>query len=333
MLDVNMKYIREERNSDGTIKSYEFVYPENFNFAYDIIDEIAKDEPDRKAMVWCNPEGEEHIFTYEDLRKYSDKTANMLLEKGVKKGDMVMVILKRHYQFWFTILALHKIGAVIIPATFMLKPHDVVYRCNEAGVKYIICTGTGETAANIDEALPECKTVVGRIMVKGEREGWDDFAADMERASDKFERMETKAHEPMILYFSSGTTGNPKMALHPHTYADMLVERIERHDTRIWMLNTGLVGGPSGVGKRISLAHTRAIVRAVVEGKLRDVETWTHPVFGVQVPHEVPGVPAEVLHPREAWSDPEGYDSQAIRLKKMFDDAIERIAEGGSAGG
>lgn len=123
----------------------------------------------------------------------------------------------------------------------------------------------------------------------------------------------------------------PFLPLHPHTYADMLVDRIERHDTHVWMLNTGLVGGPSG--RRISLAHTRAIVRAVVEGKLGDVETWTHPVFGIQVPRQVPGVPESVLHPRGAWSDPEAYDSQAVRLQAMFDDAIIRIAEGGSAGG
>ncbi|MDR1630534.1 MAG: AMP-binding protein [Oscillospiraceae bacterium] len=219
MLNLNLRYIKEEYNADGTIKSYEFVCPENFNFAYDVVDEIAAHEPDKKAMIWCNPEGEEHTFTYGDLKRLSDKTANMLLKKGVQKGDMVMVVLKRHWQFWQTILALHKIGAIIIPATFMLKPHDVVYRCNAAGVKYIICTGAGDTAASIDEALGECPTVLGRMMVNGSRDGWDDFAADVEAAPEGFPRIETHKDDPMILYFSSGTTGNPKMALHPHTYA------------------------------------------------------------------------------------------------------------------
>ncbi len=219
MLNLNLKYLNEEYNPDGSIKKYSFIYPENFNFAYDIVDEIAKADGGKNAMIWCNTKGEEHIFTYADLKKYSDKTANMLLEKGVKKGDMVMVVLKRHYQFWFTILALHKIGAVIIPATFMLKPHDVTYRVNAAGVKFIICTGEGETAANIDEALPECPSVIGKLMVNGSREGWDDFMTLMEKASDKFERVPTLAVEPLLLYFSSGTTGNPKMALHNHTYA------------------------------------------------------------------------------------------------------------------
>jgi acetyl-CoA synthetase len=143
----------------------------------------------------------------------------MLRSRGIGKGDMVMVILKRHYQFWFTILALHKLGAVIIPATFLLTKHDIVYRANAAGVKAIICTGEGDTAEHIDSALPECPTVQFKLMVNGSREGWGDFMAEMEAADEKFERVQTQCEEPMILYFSSGTTGNPKMALHSYTYA------------------------------------------------------------------------------------------------------------------
>lgn len=219
MLNINLRYIKEEYNPDGTIKDYSFTYPESFNFAYDIIDEIANYDPQKKAMIWCNTKGEERTFTYADLKILSNKTANMLIAKGVRKGDMVMVVLKRHWQFWPTILALHKLGAIIIPATFMLKPPDVIYRCNSAKVKYIICTGEGDTARSIDEALSQCPTVEGRIMANGQRNGWDNFEAGVEAASSELVRIDTKAHEPMIMYFSSGTTGNPKMAIHPHTYA------------------------------------------------------------------------------------------------------------------
>lgn len=219
MLHVNERYVDETRDEKGNVVDYKYKYPEHFNFAYDVVDEIAKAEPNRRAMIWCNPEGEEHVFTYGDLKRYSDKTANMLRAKGIGKGDMVMVVLKRHYQFWFTILALHKLGAVIIPATFLLTKHDIVYRINSASVKAVICTGQGDVAAHFDESAPECPTWQVKLMVNGKRDGWDDFMTEMEKAPEDFERVPTHADDPMILYFSSGTTGNPKMALHPFTYA------------------------------------------------------------------------------------------------------------------
>lgn len=219
MLNLNLKFVDEFYDEKGNLVNYKLKCPDNFNFSYDVVDEIAKAEPDRRAILWCNPRGEEKVFTYSDLKYYSDKTANMLRSKGIGKGDMVMVILKRHYQFWFTILALHKLGAVIIPATFMLAKHDIVYRVNAADVKAVICTGDGEVAMHVDEAMPECPSLKIRIMVNGHRDGWDDFMTDMEEADDSLERVETKADEPMIVYFSSGTTGNPKMAMHAHTYA------------------------------------------------------------------------------------------------------------------
>ena len=219
MLDLNKNFVDEVYDENGLVVSYNLKCPDNFNFAYDVVDEIAAAEPDRRALLWCNPAGEENIFTYGDLKYYSDKTANMLRSKGIGKGDMVMVILKRHYQFWFTILALHKLGAVIIPATFMLQKHDIVYRANAATIKAVICTGDGDIAENVDEALPECPSIETRIMVNGKRDGWDDFMTEMEKADSHLERVDTRADEPMIIYFSSGTTGNPKMAMHAHTYA------------------------------------------------------------------------------------------------------------------
>ena len=219
MLHVNERYVDETRDEMGNVVDYQYKYPENFNFAYDVVDAIAEAEPGRRAMIWCNPCGEEHVFTYGDLKRYSDKTANMLRAKGIGKGDMVMVVLKRHYQFWFTILALHKLGAVIIPATFLLTKHDIVYRVNSASVKAVICTGQGDVAAHFDESAPECPTLQTKLMVNGERDGWEDFMTEMEKAPESFARVPTLASDPMILYFSSGTTGNPKMALHPYTYA------------------------------------------------------------------------------------------------------------------
>ena len=219
MLHVNERYVDETRDEKGNVVDYQYKYPENFNFAYDVVDAIAEAEPGRRAMIWCNPCGEEHVFTYGDLKRYSDKTANMLRVKGIGKGDMVMVVLKRHYQFWFTILALHKLGAVIIPATFLLTKHDIVYRVNSASVKAVICTGQGDVAAHFDESAPECPTLQTKLMVNGERDGWEDFMTEMEKAPESFARVPTLASDPMILYFSSGTTGNPKMALHPYTYA------------------------------------------------------------------------------------------------------------------
>ena len=138
---------------------------------------------------------------------------------GIKKGDRVLLVLKRNYQFWIAILGLHKLGAVAIPATFMLQKHDIVYRANAATIKAVICTGDGDIAEQVDEALPECPSIETRIIVNGKRDGWDDFMTDMEKADSHLERVDTKYYEPMIVYFSSGTTGNPKMAMHAHTYA------------------------------------------------------------------------------------------------------------------
>jgi acetyl-CoA synthetase len=243
MRNIHKRYAREAYGEDGILKEFSLEFPEDFNFSYDVVDDIAAAEPDRPAMVWCNPEGEEHRFSFGDMKHWSDKTANFLVEQGVGYGDLVLVILRRHYQFWFVALALDKLGAVIVPATFMLKEHDLEYRINSAQVKTIICTDVGEIAGVVDNALPLCPTLEKRIIVNGggggvrggdasalsgpqgictlgaEREGWIDFNAAVTAASPVFERRETKAADPMIMYFSSGTSGNPKMVLHNSSYA------------------------------------------------------------------------------------------------------------------
>ena len=247
MRKINERYVIEEYDEQGVLTKFDLDIPDDFNFAYDCVDDIALAEPDRPAMVWCNPEGEEHFFTFGDMKYWSDKVARMLFDHGVRRGDMVMVILRRHYQFWFTAVALHKIGAVMVPATFMLKEHDLEYRLNSAEVKYIICTSQGFIPDVVDATVPRCPSVRELFLVNGggggtgdpddptlgavlsgpdhvceltaEREGWVDFNAAVRETPAEFERVETLASDPLLMYFSSGTSGNPKMVLHSGPYA------------------------------------------------------------------------------------------------------------------
>ncbi|MCI9195817.1 MAG: AMP-binding protein [Angelakisella sp.] len=213
------RFCQEEFDKNGVLCKFRPVVPEDFNFAYDCVDYIARHQPDRRAMVWCDDLGHQRTFTFGDMSRYSNMTANLLLQNGVKRGDMVMVILKRHYQFWFTILALHKIGAVIIPATNLLTKKDVVYRVNAARVSAIVCTADGEVSQAVEDGEPEFYGPVQKFLVHGGREGWLDFDRELESCSPVLERIPNKASDPMLLYFSSGTTGYPKMVVHDHSYA------------------------------------------------------------------------------------------------------------------
>lgn len=217
MLNLHQKYCKETFY-DGKLVGFEPIAPDTFNFAYDVIDEIAKQEPDRRAMLWCNDKGEEHTFTFADMMKYSNKTANLLASHGVKKGDFVVLVMKRHYQFWFTVLALHKIGAIGIPATNLLTKKDYVYRFNAADVSACVCTADGEVTDHVDEACEVCPQVKTKFIVRGKKDGWIDFDAELEAQPDTFERVETQITDPMLLYFTSGTTGMPKMVVHDHSY-------------------------------------------------------------------------------------------------------------------
>lgn len=255
MRNINLRYVDETYAPDGQLETFSVHYPDNFNFGYDVVDDIAMNDPDRRAMIWCNPEGEEHIFTFADMKRWSDKTANFLVDQGIKRGDYVLVVLRRHYQFWFVATALAKIGAVMVPATFMLKEHDLEYRLNGASISSIICTSVGEISQIADNVIDECPTVTSRILVNGagggttkyddegnliavtgtvgaalsgeegicaasiERKGWVDFNSGVRAANEVFERRDTVAAEPMLMYFSSGTSGNPKMVLHNSGYA------------------------------------------------------------------------------------------------------------------
>ena len=218
MRNINLRYVDETYDENGLLTEYKLHWPENFNFGYDVVDDIAANEPDKRAMIWCNPQGEERIFTFADMKRLSDKTANYLMSIGIKKGDKVLVILKRHYQFWYVITALHKIGAIIVPATFMLTKMDLEYRINSASIKAAICTDENGVPEALDSA-EDIPSLEIKMIVNHPREGWRFFDEEMESASEKLERQETKAEEPMLMYFSSGTSGYPKMVLHDHLYS------------------------------------------------------------------------------------------------------------------
>ncbi len=216
---IYKQYVKETLDENGYLKDIAFNVPDDFNFGFDCVDAVAKKNPDKLAMLWVSGSGEERRFTFGDMKRYSDKTANYFRSMGIGKGDKVMIVLRRHYQFWFALTALHKLGAVAIPATDQLMEKDFVYRFNMAEVKAIVCTGYGHAAQMADAALPQCPTVQIKMMANGTRDGWDNFDEGVERASDVLERVDTKANDIMLMFFSSGTTGYPKIVQHTATYA------------------------------------------------------------------------------------------------------------------
>ena len=217
--DFYKQFVDEGYDENGIVNKFELNLKDNFNFAYDVIDGIAALEPDKKAFHWVNEKGDERIFTFMEMSELSNRAANMLLDHGVQKGDMVMAVLKRHYEFWILAYALEKIGAVLIPATCQLMKKDYVYRFDAASVKYVVATFEDNTADHIDEALEKYKGMNEKFITHGSKDGWTDFMSEIEKYPKTLERIDSKYSEPMLLYFSSGTTGYPKMVLHDHTYA------------------------------------------------------------------------------------------------------------------
>ena len=214
------KFMSETLDAEGHLADVKFHYPENYNFGFDVVDALAAKSPDKTAMVWVSKHHEARTFTFGDISRYSNKTANYLASLGIKKGDFVMLVLKRHYQFWFILPALHKIGAIAVPATNQLQAKDFVYRFQEGTIKAIIHTTDGEVPEMVEEAMKTCPDVKLRIAVGTPRHGEHDFDKEVESFSDRFERDPSlRANEPTLMFFSSGTTGYPKMVLHAHTYS------------------------------------------------------------------------------------------------------------------
>lgn len=212
------QFCREGFDADGVLCSFEPVLADNFNFAYDVVDEIARLEPDRRAMVWCNDAGEERVLSFGEMKAYSDKCAQMLASRGIIKGDLVMLVLKRHYEFWFTILALHKLGAVAVPATNLLTAKDFLYRFQAAGVTACIVSGECAAGEAVDAACADYPSMRAKFIVRGRREGWIDYAAELEKCDGNWTRVQTAKTDPMLLYFTSGTAGEPRMVMHDHAY-------------------------------------------------------------------------------------------------------------------
>ncbi len=217
MRNINLRYV-DEKYEDGLLTEYRLKYPENFNFGYDIVDDIGINDPGRKALIWESADGGSRTFTFREIMILSNKTANCLSSLGITKGDVVMVILKQKFQFWYTMVALHKLGAIAVPATHMLTKHDMEYRVRSASVKAVICTDQSNVSRSVEESedVPSLKI---RLLSGEKREGWLDFDEEVEKSGSSFDRRETKTSEPMLMYFTSGTSGNPKMVLHDHTYS------------------------------------------------------------------------------------------------------------------
>ena len=217
-MSMYKKFCTEQLDEQGRLKYFSLRYPENFNFAYDVVDAIAEAEPEKRALVWCNTEGQEKIFSFEEMARQSNQAANVFHHAGIGKGDRVMVILKRHYEYWICALALHKLGAVLIPATHMLTEADLIYRLQTAQVKGIICTTQDQVPQRVLAAVEQLSMHCCLWTVQQDTEGFRNLNRDLETASAEWERVETKADDPMVIYFTSGTTGNPKAVIHDHRY-------------------------------------------------------------------------------------------------------------------
>jgi acetyl-CoA synthetase len=213
---------RDYASYDDLKENFKVTIPENFNFAYDIVDRYAREEPNKEALVWTNDSGETKIFSFAELKETSDRCANYFASLGIGKGDAVLLILRRRYEFWFALLALHKLGAIACPATHLLMVHDIEYRNNAAGIKMIVTIDEKDLQDRVDAAMAKSPTVQKLVTIGPDRKGWENFHAGINAASANFPRPTGNAaagnHDIMLLYFTSGTTGQPKMVQHDYTY-------------------------------------------------------------------------------------------------------------------
>lgn len=217
-MSIYQKYCRETFDDRGRLCGFEIDCPPDFNFGYDVVDVCAAEEPEKTALVWCGAQNEARTFTFADISKYSNQAANVLAGAGIGKGDRVMVILKRHYEYWFVAIALHKLGAVMIPATHMLTVSDLEYRIGASKAKAIICTPQDGVPDNVRQALRSIDVSPLLWSVRCGVDGFRNLTAEMRLAHDRIERVPTCADEPMLMYFTSGTTGEPKGVLHDYSY-------------------------------------------------------------------------------------------------------------------
>ena len=205
---------------NGLLKAISFHNEEKFNFAFDVVDELGRNKPEKLAMLHISEDGTERRFTFQDVKKESARAANYFKSLGIRKGDRVMLVLKRHYQYWFAVVGLHKLGAIAIPATNQLLEKDFTYRFQAGKVKAILCTADGDVADAVDAAAKQCPGLEHKILVNGSREGWHDFNEECAMYSSHFARTEDSpcGNDPMLMFFTSGTSGYPKLAAHNYKY-------------------------------------------------------------------------------------------------------------------
>ena len=213
------KFITVQEGGDGSLEKIEFKDPDRFNFAFDVVDGLARRKPDKLAMLHVDRNKVERYFTFQDMARYSSRAANYFLSLGIKRGDRVLLILKRHYQFWFAILGLHKIGAVALLASNQMMEHDLAYRYQAAGISAVVCTSNGQVSYEAERAAEQFPGMV-KIMVDGRREGWHDFDGEFRLFSDEFVREKDApcGEDLMLMFFTSGTTGFPKAAAQCYKY-------------------------------------------------------------------------------------------------------------------
>lgn len=217
-MQLYKNFCKETLDENGNLLDFELDFPENYNFGYDVVDKMAKLAPDDIAVVWTNPDKEEKTFTFADISRLSNKAANVFRNNGIKKGDKVLVILKRNYEYWYVAPALHKLGAIIIPATHLLTQSDISYRVDTANITAAVCTPDDSTADDLMAVASQPNTLEKVFVCRKKIFGTIDFTTEVENADDTLERVDTKAEEPMLIYFTSGTTGYPKAVEHNHTY-------------------------------------------------------------------------------------------------------------------
>ena len=217
-MSIYKEFCSEILDENGALKSLTLDYPEDFNFGYDVVDRLAERFPDKRALVWCNLENEEHIFTFSDIKRESNRIANALSRCGIRRGDRVLMILKRHYEYWFTAIALHKLGAVMIPATHMLTTDDLVYRLKASGAKAAVVTTQNELPKRLLEASRLAGVRLRLFSVQEDADGFENLTRLALESSCELERVPTLSTDPMMLYFTSGTTGYPKGVIHDHSY-------------------------------------------------------------------------------------------------------------------
>lgn len=217
-MSIYQKFCKEHFDDAGRLIRIQLEYPDDFNFGYDVVDAIAAESPQKRALVWCNAAGDENVFSFADIAQLSNRAANVLHNAGLRKGDRVMVILKRHYEYWICAVAMHKLGLVMIPATHMLTVDDMRYRMDCADVQAVVCTYQNSVPDKIAVAMKQSNRNCRLWTVGKDVDGFGNLNKEMERASDHLERRATKVSDPMVVYFTSGTTGYPKGVIHDFSY-------------------------------------------------------------------------------------------------------------------